>query len=237
MASIYKRPNGKTYNVIYDVTDEHGKRKQVWESGLSYKEAKKRKLEIEAQQENGSFAEPNKLTVEAYLEQWLEYYKKKGNSFSTCTMVEGCLRNHVIPNLGQQLLQELTPKEVEDFFLGLKKQRHLQNNRYILWEEDDIPYLSQNTIRHIYVYFNMALNKAVEWKLLVKNPIRIKPPKAEANHRAAWDEETLLEAPEEIKDPMAAPVPASGLCRLHAFGGDFRPDLGPRRLGGGERLH
>jgi len=216
MASIYKRPNGKTYNVIYDVTDEHGKRKQVWESGLSYKEAKKRKLEIEAQQENGSFAEPNKLTVEAYLEQWLEYYKKKGNSFSTCTMVEGCLRNHVIPNLGQKLLQELTPKEVEDFFLGLKKQRHLQNNRYILWEEDDIPYLSQNTIRHIYVYFNMALNKAVEWKLLVKNPIRIKPPKAEANHRAAWDEETLLEALEEIKDPMLH------LCLHLAFVGSMR---------------
>lgn len=202
MASIYKRPKGKTYNVIYDITDENGKRKQVWETGLTYKQAKTRKLEVEAQQENGSFAEPNKLTVEAYLEQWLIYYKKKGNALSTCSLVENCIRNHIIPSLGQKLLQELKPKEVEDFFLGLKKQRHLQNNRYTLWDEDDIPYLSQNSIRHIYIYFNMALNKAVEWKLLVSNPIKIKPPKAEANHRAAWDEETLLEALEEAKDPM-----------------------------------
>ena len=216
MASIYKRPNGKTYNVIYDVVDEEGKRKQAWETGLTYKQAKTRKLEIEAQQENGSFADPNKLTVEEYLEQWLSYYKKKGNSISTCSLVENCIRNHIIPNLGQKLLQKLTPKEAEDFFLGLKKQRHLQNNRYVLWNEEDIPYLSQNSIRHIYVYFNMALNKAVEWKLLVKNPIKIKPPKAEANHRAAWDEETLLEVLEEVKDPMLH------LCLHLAFVGSMR---------------
>lgn len=203
MATIYKRPNGKTYNVIYDVTGDNGKRKQAWETGLTYKQAKQRKLEIESRQQDGSFAEPNKRTVEAYLEQWLEYYKKKGNSYSTCTMVEGCIRNHVIPEFGSKLLHELTPKEIEDFFLGLKKQRHLRNNyRYTLWEDGDLPYLSQNTIRHIYVYFNMALEKAKEWKLLAANPIALDPPKTEANHRPAWDEETLLEALEEIKDPM-----------------------------------
>ena len=36
MASIFKRPGSKTYSVIYDVTDDEGKRKQAWESGLSY---------------------------------------------------------------------------------------------------------------------------------------------------------------------------------------------------------
>lgn len=202
MASIYKRPNSKTYNVIYDITDANGKRKQIWESGLSYKQAKTRKLEIETQQENGSFADPNKLTLKEYLEQWLVYYKKKGNAFATCSLVENCIYNHIVPSLGTNLLQALTPKEVEDFFLDLKKRRHLQNNRYMKWEEKNIPRLSQNTIRHIYIYFNMALNKAVEWKLLVANPIKVGPPKTETNHRVAWDEETLMEALNEADNPL-----------------------------------
>jgi hypothetical protein len=180
MATIYKRPGSKTYTVIYDVTDEKGDRKQVWEGGKSYNEARSRKREIENQQENGTFAEPSKVTVAEYLEQWLAYYKKKGNAFSTCTMVEGCLRNHVIPNFGEHKLQELTSKEIEEFFLSLKKQRHLQNNyRYTMWDESELPYLSQNTIRHIYVYFNMALEKAVEWKLLSVNPLIMAPPENE----------------------------------------------------------
>jgi integrase len=132
-------------------------------------------------------------------------------------MVEGCLRSHVIPNFGEKKLQELKPKEVEDFFLALKKQHHLQNNyRYTLWDENELPYLSQNTIRHIYVYFNMALNKAVEWKLLSSNPIIMEAPKIETNHRPAWDEETLLSAMDEIKDPLLH------LCLHLAFVGSMR---------------
>lgn len=57
MASIFKRPGAKTYNVIYDVYEQvevDGKlvtrRKPVWITGLSYKEAKDKKLKVEQQQ-------------------------------------------------------------------------------------------------------------------------------------------------------------------------------------------
>ena len=217
MASIFKRPGSKTYSVIYDVTDDEGKRKQAWESGLSYTQAKTRKREIEEQKEKGTFARPNELTVAKYLEQWLEYYRKKGNAFSTCNMVENVLTNRVIPVLGAKKLQELTSKEVEEFFLELKKSQHIRSDyKYILWEEEDIPKISQNTIRHVFIYLNMALNKAVEWNLLSLNPITIDAPPKKDNHRPAWDEETLLEALGEIKDPLLH------LCLHLAFIGSMR---------------
>jgi len=215
LASIIKR--GKTYSVVFYAKDEEGVSKQVWESGLSHKEAKARKLEIESRKLDGTFANPTKLTVGAYLEEWLSYYKKKGNAYSTCTMVEGILRNHIIPTFGEKKLQELTSKEAEDFFLDLKQTRHAKGNyRYTLYSDNELPFLSKNTIRHIYIYFNMALNKAVEWKYIAGNPITFDPPESESNHRVAWDEETLLAALDEVKDPMLH------LCLHLAFVGSMR---------------
>lgn len=45
MASIVKRKS--KYSVVYDYTDENGKRRQRWETFSTNAEAKKRKKQIE----------------------------------------------------------------------------------------------------------------------------------------------------------------------------------------------
>ena len=56
MASIQKR--GKKYAVVYTYDDSKGEKKQKWETFTTYKDANKRKVEIESQQEYiGSFPE------------------------------------------------------------------------------------------------------------------------------------------------------------------------------------
>ena len=210
MASIYKRPGAKTYNVIYHVYEDvekdgliQKKRKPVWITNLTYKEAKAKKLEIETQQSGGILANPSELTIKDYFTEWLAYYKKLGNAVSTCNLVTGCVQHYIVPDLGDRKLQSLTSKDIEEYFLMLKQKRHSRSKyRYFDWEEEDIPFLSSTTIRHIYVYFNMALDKAVEWKLLTLNPILIPPPKKADNPTEAWDEDTLYMALSEIKDPL-----------------------------------
>ena len=53
MASIVKRKS--KYSVVYDYTDENGKRRQRWETFSTNAEAKKRKKQIEYEQDSGTF--------------------------------------------------------------------------------------------------------------------------------------------------------------------------------------
>ena len=53
MASIVKRK--KKYSVVYTYTDENGNKRQKWETFETNAEAKKRKLQVEYEQESGTF--------------------------------------------------------------------------------------------------------------------------------------------------------------------------------------
>ena len=53
MASIVKRK--KKYSVVYTYTDENGNKRQKWETFETNSEAKKRKLQVEYEQESGTF--------------------------------------------------------------------------------------------------------------------------------------------------------------------------------------
>ena len=56
MASIVKRK--KKYSVVYTYTDENGNKRQKWETFETNAEAKKRKLQVEYEQESGTFIPP-----------------------------------------------------------------------------------------------------------------------------------------------------------------------------------
>lgn len=220
MASIFKKDGYTTWSVIYYSKTEkykNGKPKQKWINGLTYRQAQKEKNRIESEQLEGTFTEPSKVTTEEYLMEWLSFYKKCGNAISTCSMVEGIMLNHIIPEFGKRKLQSLTPKDMELFFLSLKTKHHCRSDyRYKNVPDDELPLLSPKTIRHIYIYFKMALDKAVEWNTLSKNPIIIPPPAVDEVEQPAWDEDTLLDALSDIGNPLLH------LCLHLAFVGSMR---------------
>ncbi len=53
MASIIKRKS--RYSVVYTYEDENGNKRQKWETFDTHAAAKKRKVQVEYEQENGSF--------------------------------------------------------------------------------------------------------------------------------------------------------------------------------------
>ena len=72
MASIVKRRN--RYSVVYTYTDENGVKKQKWETFNTNAEAKKRKVQIEFEQDTGTFILPSAKTVSELLEEYMSIY-------------------------------------------------------------------------------------------------------------------------------------------------------------------
>ena len=79
MASIVKRK--KKYSVVYTYTDENGNKRQKWETFETNAEAKKRKLQVEYEQESGTFIPPSAKTVNDLLDEYMSIY-----GVNTCAM-------------------------------------------------------------------------------------------------------------------------------------------------------
>lgn len=75
MASVIKRK--KSYSVIYSYVDEDGKTRQKWETWRTYKEAMRRKAEVENQQSEGTFLPPSNQTVAEFLYDFVSTYGVK----------------------------------------------------------------------------------------------------------------------------------------------------------------
>ena len=115
-----------------------GKRKQQWISLKgTKKEAEKRLTEILHQLDTGTFMKPNKVTVGAYLEQWLMDYCKANLAPHTAQIYEFFVHQHLIPTLGQIPLTSLRSEAgVLLAFLALTpssskdNQHHYKSNNY-----------------------------------------------------------------------------------------------------------
>lgn len=72
MASIVKRK--KKFSVVYTYTDENGVKRQRWETFNTNAEAKKRKTQVEFQQNTGTFIPPVAKTLSELLEEYMSIY-------------------------------------------------------------------------------------------------------------------------------------------------------------------
>ena len=75
MASIIKRKS--RYSVVYTYEDENGNKRQKWETFDTHAAAKKRKVQVEYEQENGSFVVPEAKTVSELLEEYVSVLRRK----------------------------------------------------------------------------------------------------------------------------------------------------------------
>lgn len=87
MASIVKRK--KKYSVVYTYTDENGNKRQKWETFETNAEAKKRKLQVEYEQESGTFIPPSAKTVNDLLDEYMSIYGVNTWAMSTLSTHPG----------------------------------------------------------------------------------------------------------------------------------------------------
>lgn len=156
----YKK--GISWQVIIDLgEDATGKRNRIFKTvNSTKKEAEKLKTKMLHEIETGAYKEPTETTLREYLKDWLETY---ASMLSPTTIVgyKANIEGHVIPALGDRLLQKLSAIEIQQFYNTL-----LQTPN----KKTGIP-LSTRTIEHIHANLKSALKKAVQLGLIDRNPM------------------------------------------------------------------
>lgn len=206
MAAIIKRSGG--YAVVYSYTDKTGKGKQKWEQFSSREEAERRKLTVELAQKNGTFIVPDNITVGEYIKNFIDYRAQKRKwAPSTYSGNLSYLKNHINPHIGMIPLQKLRMLDIENLYVTLMNTQKGQykEGEYQEWTErtkKTAAYLSSTTICEVHTLLNSAMKQAVRWKLIAENPVPDEGPKRDTVERKIWDDETMFQALECMKDPF-----------------------------------
>lgn len=87
--------------------------------------------------DNGTFIEPSKMTVGAWLDVWLEEYIKPSTKPLTYSAYKSSIETHIKPYLGSVRLSSLNPTQVQSFYNDLLRKNGLspktiKNNHGIL---------------------------------------------------------------------------------------------------------
>jgi integrase len=152
-----------SYTIVLNLgTDlETGKRKQQWISVKgTKKDAEKRLSELLSQVDNGIFIKPAKTTLADYLERWLKDYVWPNLAPRTAEGYEYIIRRHIMPALGKLTLTQLKPEHIQRYYA----------NKLSSGRADGNGGLSAKTVRHHHVTLHDALQSAVKWGLLARNP-------------------------------------------------------------------
>lgn len=124
------------------------------------KDAEKKKTELLTQLDNGIFIKPGKTSLAEFLERWLKDYAWANLSPRTAEGYEHITRRYLIPSLGKIALSQLKPEHIQAYYSD-----KLNNGRC-----DGKGGLSPSTVRHHHMCLHSALQSALKWGLLFRNP-------------------------------------------------------------------
>jgi integrase len=195
---IRERSPGR-WAIVIDGQATDGKRKRRWHSFAGTKRAAQlecARLIAEAQKGNGAIA-PERLTIAAYLEQWLQHIRPKVTP-KTHERYTSVVRANIVPALGNVRLSKLQPIAVSSAY------------------SDALGRLSPRTVNHMHVIFSGALKQAVRWRLLPRSPADdVDPPKVERHEMKVWDVAQITTALELSRSWVVhMPVVLAALCGL-----------------------
>lgn len=198
MASIIKRKN--KYCVVYTYLDETGNKKQKWETFDTNSAAKKRKTEVEYQQQTGEFIIPTAATVKDLMAEYVSVYGANKWSMSTLSAQQSLINNYINPIIGDLRLDEITPRTMDKYYQSLLKVKSVSTHCKPKHE-----YVTPKVIKHIHKSLRCAFNQAVKWELISRNPVtNATIPKSDYDKREIWTVETLATALNLCDDPILA---------------------------------
>ena len=107
----------------------------------------------------GSFTRPTKESVGGFLTRWLDT-RKPSLKATTWSSYEQLVRTHIVPKIGGERLQDLTPEALNLFYANLLAYGRLTGAGGAL---------STRTVRYIHTILRRAFKDAVRWRLLTVN--------------------------------------------------------------------
>ncbi|MCM1064354.1 MAG: tyrosine-type recombinase/integrase [Eubacterium sp.] len=172
--SIRPRPskdNVRYYTIVLELGKEQGTGKRIRTSfrcdTTDRKEAEKFLLMKKAEYLKGEMLMPSDLTVEQYLDEYLDFCKGSDYSSATIRDYVNVIERYLKPIFGKTKLQDLQKVQIQQAYNKWRVKSNASDNP-----------LKATTIQHINRVFKAALNEAVEREYIKQNPThRIKIPK------------------------------------------------------------
>jgi integrase len=173
-----KNAKGYTWSVTVDLGRDPitGKRRQTTRRGFATKkEAEKAASELIAQAEKGVNIINQNISLEEYLKDWIELSAKRKVKETTLKNYIRAINHRIIPALGKIPLRKLTAAQCQQFINALIDEG-----------------LSERYIEYIYTVLYGALQKAIEWDLILVNPlIKVDVPRGRKRKYMTWTREEL----------------------------------------------
>lgn len=113
--------------------------------------------------------EAHRLTVAAFLDRWLTAMAPT-LAANTASSYRSIVRTHLLPGLGAHRLAQLRPDHLQVFYAELSRK------------------LGPGTVRGVHALLHNALERAILWGLISRNPAdAAKPPHVPKRERQTWD--------------------------------------------------
>ncbi|PTM59270.1 site-specific integrase [Desmospora activa] len=168
----YFRKRGKTWSFTLDIgKDAQSKRKQKTKGGFkTKKDAERACNELINQINRGEYFEPTQATLKEFLHEWLESSAKPSLRPGTLDTHQIVIGKHIIPELGNIKLTNLTPVHIQKFY----------SNKLAAD-------LSAEYVRYMHSILRNSLGQAVKWQMISKNPAElVTPPKITGKEKTTW---------------------------------------------------
>ena len=123
--TIRKRADGRwegKYTLGYDPKTGKLIRKSVY--GKTQKEVRLALSKIVSEMDSGTYAEPSKMKVSQWLDEWLASYTMNIKP-ATRSAYEEHIRVHIKPSLGDIPLKQLSTRDIQQLYTNLLKEREL----------------------------------------------------------------------------------------------------------------
>jgi len=195
-----------TWAIVLDLHDENGKRRRKWHTFKGTKrQAQEECARLVTQLKAGNYVEPTKQTVAEFLDEWLNFIKPSVAPKTHERYAEIC-RKGIAPLLGEVTLAKLKTDRIDAAF-----SKALSEPR-----SGKTAPLAPRTVHHYRRVLIKALQQAVVWERLTKNPAHATtPPKVERQQMLAYDAKQTAELLEAFRETrMFIPVLLAVMCGL-----------------------
>jgi len=147
--SIYRRPDGR-WAAVLDLGWQNGKRSRKYLYGKTRDEAAGKLALARARRQQGRGFANERLTVEQFLQTWLDA-KKATIRPSTWKRYDELTRLHVTPTIGKRRLAKLKPEQLQQLYTELGAS------------------LSPGTVLNVHRMLHSAFHLAVRWGAMPQN--------------------------------------------------------------------
>jgi integrase len=188
--------------------DDAGRRKVKFVSLPNCKGKREAQLEcsrILTEMQKGAFVEPDKTTLEQFIERWLGQIKTQVSPRSYERYAE-IAHHNIVPALGGVQLTKLRPEHISEAYT-----KALTAGR-----RDGTGGLSAQTVKHMHTILKQALKQACVWRAIAHNPADlVRPPKVERKEMKTIDAAQTVDVLEAARGTrMFAPILLGVLCGM-----------------------